>query len=137
MKTLHTAYRVGDLTRALDFYDKLGYLNLGVVDIGGGTTLSMLKFAEEPVVSLELVYRPDDGAVDIGTGFHHLVVQVDELAATLDVLTRAGLEPGPIETPGGEDGPKTAWLTDPDGYRIELVEWPASSPDGLTAEAFG
>jgi lactoylglutathione lyase len=37
---------------------------------------------------------------------------------------RSGVDPGPVERPGGPDGPQTAWLTDPDGYRIELVQWP-------------
>lgn len=58
------------------------------------------------------------------------------LAATLKALTQAGLKPEPVQFPGGSDGPKTSWLTDPDGYRIELVEWPAGHPDGITAADF-
>jgi lactoylglutathione lyase len=42
-----------------------------------------------------------------------------------------------VEFPGGPDGPQTAWLTDPDGYRIELVQWPPGHPDGITAADFG
>jgi lactoylglutathione lyase len=75
--------------------------------------------------------------VDIGTGFSHLVVQVDHLAATIEALSQAGLRPGPVERPGGPDGPQTSWLTDPDGYRIELVQWPTRHPDGITAADFG
>jgi len=57
-------------------------------------------------VSLELVHRPANGPVDIGTGFSHLAVQIDNLKATVEALTQAGLRPGPIELPGGPDGPQ-------------------------------
>lgn len=132
MKTLHTAYRVTDLALALRFYNALGYEVAGRVDLGEDVTLTMLKFPTEEVVTLELVHRPHDEPVDVGTGFSHLVVQVDDLADTVDTLSRAGLRPGPMERPGGPDGPRTAFLTDPDGYRIELVQWPPGHPDGIT-----
>lgn len=128
MKTLHTAYRVTDLALALRFYNALGYEVAGRVDLGEDVTLTMLKFPTEEVVTLELVHRAHDEPVDVGTGFSHLVVQVDDLADTVDTLSRAG----PIERPGGPDGPRTAFLTDPDGYRIELVQWPPGHPDGIT-----
>ena len=95
----------------------------------------MLKLPEEQVVSLELAHRPDHGPVDVGTGFSHLAFQVDDLAATLAGLSRAGVETSEIERPGGPDGPQTSWLVDPDGYRIELVQWPPGHP-GLTAASF-
>jgi len=137
MRTLHSAYRVTDLAASLEFYTALGYDEVGRGDIGGGTTLTMLKFPSEEVVTLELVHRPADGPVDVGTGFSHLVVQVDNLSATIKELSQAGLRPGPVERPGGPDGPQTSWLTDPDGYRIELVQWPAGHADGITAADFG
>ena len=136
MRTLHTAYRVTDLATSLDFYAALGYGQVGRVDIGGGASLTMLKFPGEAAVTLELLHRPADGPVAIGTGFSHLVVQVDDLAATTQALSQAGLRPGPVERPGGPDGPQTSWLTDPDGYRIELVQWPPGHPDGITAADF-
>jgi enamine deaminase RidA (YjgF/YER057c/UK114 family) len=55
--------------------------------------LTVLKFPGEEVVTLELVHRPADGPVQIGTGFSHLVVQVDELAATIAALRQHGLQP--------------------------------------------
>ncbi|TDD73878.1 VOC family protein [Actinomadura darangshiensis] len=136
MKTLHPAYRVTDLPASLGFYTTLGYEIVGSVDIGGGATLTMLKFPAEEIVSLELAHRPADGPVLLGTGFSHLPVQVDDLAATVAALSQAGLSPGPVERPGGPDGPQVAWLTDPDGYRIELVQWPPGHPDGITAADF-
>ncbi len=137
VKTLHAAYRVTDLTASLDFYAALGYGEVGRVDIGDGATLAMLKFPGEHVATPELVRRPAGEPVDIGTGVSHLVVQADDLAATIEVLSQAGLRPGPLERPGGPDGPQTSWLTGPDGYRIELVQWPPGHPDGITAADFG
>ena len=136
MTTLHTAYRVTDLTVSLDFYTTLGYRELGRVDLGHGNSLTMLKFPDEDVVTLELVHRPADHDVDIGTGFSHLVVQVDDIAAIVKALTRAGLQPGPLEHHEAPDGPITSWLTDPDGYRIELVQWPPGHADGISDADF-
>ena len=137
MRTLHTAYRVTDLNASLGFYATLGYSELGRVDLGDGNSLTMLSLPDEDVVTLELAHRPADGQVEIGTGFSHLVVQVDDIAATVEALTRAGLRPGPLEEHEGPDGPTTtSWLTDPDGYRIELVQWPPGHADGITREGF-
>jgi len=136
MRTLHTSFRVSQLDVSLAFYTALGYEQLGQVHLDGGASLTMLKFPSEDVVTLELVHRPADGPVDIGTGFSHLPVQVDDLAETLDVLVEAGLEPGAVERPGGPDGPQISWLTDPDGYRIELVQWPPGHPYGMTEADF-
>ncbi|MEA5153364.1 VOC family protein [Raineyella sp.] len=136
MKTLHTAYRVTDLDASLEFYRALGYREVGRVTVEDGSVLAVLAFPGEMTASLELVHRPEDGAVELGTGFHHLVVQVHDLAAALAGLTTAGWEPTRPEAPGGSEGPRTAWITDPDGYRIELVEWPSGHPDGLTAGDF-
>jgi lactoylglutathione lyase len=66
----------------------------------------------------------------------HLAVQADELATTIEVLLARGLEPGPEQRPGRADGARTSWLVDPDGYRIELVQWPAGHADGITAADF-
>ena len=136
MKTLHPSLRVSDLTASLAFYAALGYREVGRVDIAGGTTLVMLKFPDEQFVSLELVHRPGGDQVQIGTGFSHLGIQVVDLAAAIGGLTRAGREPGPVEYPAGPDGPQTSWIRDPDGYRIELVQWPAGHPDGITVADF-
>jgi lactoylglutathione lyase len=136
MKTLHVAYRVGDLAASLRFYNALEYGEVGRVQMNDGSSLTMLKLPGDEVVTLELVHRPADGPVDVGTGFSHLVVQLDDINAAVESLARAGLRPGAVERPGGPDGPETAWLTDPDGYRIELVQWPPGHADGLTRADF-
>ena len=135
MKTLFPAYRVTDLGVALEFYTTVGYDVVGNLDVGGGTRLAMLAFPEEPDVSIELVHRPADGPVAPG-GCDHLAVQVDDLDATREQLLAAGLDPSEVELPGGADGPRTAWLVDPDGYRIELVQWPPGHPVGMTRADF-
>jgi lactoylglutathione lyase len=127
---------VSNLAASLRFYRAIGFIEIGHVDLDEQATLTMLKLPEDQVVALELVHRPIEGAVEIGTGFSHLVVQTNDLVATLESLSSAGLEPSPLQHPGGADGPKTAWLIDPDGYRIELVQWPAGQTDGLTAAFF-
>jgi len=135
VRTLFPAYRVGDLERSLAFYTAVGYRVLGRVPVGEGATLALLSFPEEAAATLELVHRPAAGPAEIG-GFDHLAVQVDDLAQTLTALEARGLRPGPTELPGGADGPRTAWLADPDGYRIELVEWPPGHEEGITAADF-
>ena len=135
MRTIFAAYRVSDLERSLEFYSALGYQVLGRVAFDDGSQLVVLSFPEEPVASLELVHRPNAGSVEVG-GFDHLAIQVDNLADALAMLTERGLAPGEVELPGGPEGPRTSWLDDPDGYRIELVEWPAGHPYGLTAADF-
>jgi lactoylglutathione lyase len=136
METLHVAYRVTDLGASLEFYGALGYVALGRVDLDDGASLTMLKFPGEDVVTLELAHRPADGPVQVGTGFSHVVVRVDDLEATIVAFVEAGLDPTPAESPGGPDGPRTSWLTDPDGYRIELVQWPPGHARGITAADF-
>jgi lactoylglutathione lyase len=99
VKTLHTAYRVTDLAVSLDFYSALGYQEVGRISLGDGATLTVLKFPGEDVVTLELVHRRADERVRIGTGFSHLVIQVDELAGTIAALSQRGLQPEPAQPP--------------------------------------
>lgn len=127
MKTILFALRVSDLERSLAFYRTVGYTDLGTVPFDDGSSLVWLKLPDEPSVSLELVHRPADGTVEIA-GFEHLAIEVESLGETVERLAAGGLQPGEPEYPGGPDGPKTSWLVDPDGYRIELVEWPPSGP---------
>lgn len=135
-KTILVACRVTDLARSLEFYGALGYLEVGTVAFDDGSRLTMLRLPDEPAATLELVHRPADGPVEVGTGFDHLAIQVDTLADLIETLAEAGLEPGPQELPGGPEGPKISWLTDPDGYRIELVEWPPGHSGGITEADF-
>ncbi|MCK2212326.1 VOC family protein [Actinomadura sp. ATCC 31491] len=134
MRMLHLGLRVTDRERSLAFYTALGYVQLGFVPETGFGSLTMLKLPDDPFVSLELVHdaaRPvkDTGAVN------HLVVQVDDLDATIAGLAAKGVAAEPPADLG--EGMRTSWLTDPDGYRIELVQWPPGHPAGMTAADFG
>ena len=137
MKTLHTAYRVSDLERSLTFYRTVGFREIGRVATGDESLLVMLHLPDDgDVVTLELVHAPVRGAVEIGTGFRQIVVQVDDLAGALATLAAAGITCGEIEHPGGEAGPAISNLYDRDGYCIELVQWPLGHPDDMTSADF-
>lgn len=136
MRTLFVSYRVTDLERSLRFCTALGYGVLGRVEAGDGSRLVILKFPEETAASLELVHRPADGPVDVGSGVDHLAVQVEGMARSLEAVAGGRSGSGARPESGGPAGPRTSWRTDPDGYRIELVEWPAGHPDGMTAADF-
>ncbi len=130
MRTLHIGLRVTDFDRSLAFYTAVGYEIVGSVPETPIGQLTMLKLPDDEFVTLELVH--DGKPVDRGTDVSHLVVQVEAMADTLDVLAAHGIEPA---APGQEndDGLKTAFIADPDGRRIELVQWPAGHADGMTA----
>lgn len=136
MKTLHTAYRVVDPDRSLAFYQHLGFIELGQVVSPEGETLIMLKLPDDAAVTLELVHAPAAAPFVLGNGFHHLVVQVEDLDATLSGLSQHGIDFEAPQLPGGAEGPRTSFLRDPDGYRIELVQWPPGHAGGLTEADF-
>jgi lactoylglutathione lyase len=137
MKTLLTGYRVSDLGRSLDFYRAVGFREIERVALGDGAALVMLNLpGDGDVVTLELAYAPAAGALVVGNGFSHVAVQVDDLAATVADLARKGVACGPIERPGGAVGSVVSDLRDPDGYKIELVQWPPGHADGMTSADF-
>ena len=136
MRTLHIGLRVSDLDRSLAFYTAVGYTVAGTVEDTAFGSLTMLQLPGDQFVTIELVHDPAKGKAGPGSGINHLVIQVESLAATLTDLAAQGIAAGPPARPGGADGPQTSWITDPDGYRIELVQWPAGHPDGITTADF-
>jgi lactoylglutathione lyase len=137
MKTLHTAYRVRELGRSVEFYERFGFQQIGRVTTEDGSILVMLNLpGDGDVVTLELVYPRRSSSFEIGTGFSHIVVQVDSLDSTLAGFAERGISFEAPQQPAGEGGPKTCFVRDPDGYRIELVEWPPSHPDDMTRADF-
>ena len=114
MRTLHVGLRVSDLERSLTFYAAVGYAVVGTVEGTAFGSLSMLQLPGDHFVTIELVHDQARGKADLGTGISHLVIQVESLDVTLADLAAKGIA----------DGPRTSWITDPDGYRIELVQWP-------------
>jgi lactoylglutathione lyase len=136
MRTLHVGLRVSDPGRSLAFYAAVGYTVVGSVEGTPFGTLIMLRLPGDDFVTIELVHDPAKGAVDLGTGLNHLVVQVESLEKTLAELAARGIATEAPGAPGGADGPRTSWITDPDGYRIELVQWPAGHAEGMTEADF-
>jgi lactoylglutathione lyase len=136
MRTLHVGLRVTDLERSLAFYTAVGYTAAGTVEGTGYGTLTMLQLPDDTFVTIELVHDPAKGTAGPGGGISHLVIQVDSLDAVLTDLAAHGIAAEPPGRPGGADGPRTSWITDPDGYRIELVQWPAGHADGITSADF-
>ena len=130
---LHLGLRVTDLDRSLAFYTALGYAELGGVPETPFGSLTMLQLPDDPFVSLELVHDPARPVHDT-SAVNHLVIQVDDLTATIAELEASGVTAEPPTQPG--PGIRTSWLTDPDGYRIELVQWPPGHPAGMTGADF-
>jgi lactoylglutathione lyase len=136
MRTLHVGLRISDLDRSLAFYTAVGYAAVGTVEGTAFGSLTMLRLPGDGFVTIELVYNPARGAVDLGTGINHLVIQVESLDAALTDLAAHAIVAESPELPAGTEGPRTSWITDPDGYRIELVQWPAGHADGISEADF-
>ncbi|HET6392925.1 MAG TPA: VOC family protein [Blastococcus sp.] len=133
MRTLHVGLRVADRERSLAFYAAVGYEVVGSVPETGLGHLTMLKLPGDDVVTVELVHDPTTDGIELGTGFSHLVVQVESLDDTVARLAASGIEAEEPVFPDGSADVRTTWITDPDGRRIELVQWPAGHAVGLTA----
>jgi lactoylglutathione lyase len=93
--------------------------------------LTMLKLPGEEFVSIELVTDPTASPTG-RSGLHHLVVGVDDVHTCVARLADRGIKAEPPASPDDSDDFWTAWLTDPDGHRIELVQWPPGHPEGMT-----
>jgi lactoylglutathione lyase len=130
MKFLHAMLRVGELQRSIDFYTRhfgmklrrttdrpeqqytLAFLGYGADDGNG----------EVGSAEIELTYNYGVAAYDVGTAFGHLALGVPDVAAVCDSVRAAGgkvtREPGPVK--GGTSF--IAFVQDPDGYKIELIQ---------------
>jgi len=133
MRTLHFGLRVADLDRSLAFYTGVGYEVLGSVPETPLGVLTMLKLPRDEFVTIELVYNPTQGDGKVGAGLSHFVIQVDSMNATIAELSAHGIDAEVPTSPDGSDDFLTTWIVDPDGNRIELVQWPAGHADGITA----
>jgi lactoylglutathione lyase len=136
VKTLHFGLRVADLERSLAFYTGVGYEIVGSVPETGMGHLTMLKLPDDAFVSVELVHDPER-RVEVGTGPSHFVIKVESMAATIDALAASGINAEDPVSPDGSDDFLTTWIVDPDGNRIEFVQWPEGHLDGMTAADFG
>ena len=125
MRILHTMLRVGDLQRSIRFYtDVLGMKVLRTTDRPEQKyTLAFVGYGDESVHAvLELTYNYGVGTYDLGNAFGHVAIEVpDAAAACAAVRAKDGKvtrEAGPVK--GGTT--VIAFVEDPDGYKIELIE---------------
>ena len=137
MRTLHFGLRVADLDRSLAFYTALGYEIVGRVPETPLGELTMLKLPGDAFVTIELAHDRTEGGREVGAGPSHFVIQVESMDATVAELSARDIEAEPPVSPDGSDDFRTTWIVDPDGNRIELVQWPSGHAAGMTATDFG
>lgn len=124
MRLLHTMIRVGNLERSIKFYTELlGMQLLRQKDYPDGKfTLAFVGYGHETENSvIELTHNWDTDNYDIGTGFGHLAIEVDDVYAATDNIRGLG---GKIIRDAGPMNAGTtiiAFVEDPDGYPIELL----------------
>ena len=128
MRMLHTMIRVGDLEKSVAFYtDVLGMQLLRRKDYASGRfTLAFLGYGNEKEHTvLELTHNWDTEHYDLGNGYGHIALGVQDIQATCaGIADRGGRlvrEPGPMK----HGSTLIAFLEDPDGYKVELIELPA------------
>jgi lactoylglutathione lyase len=127
MKFLHTMLRVGDMPRSVDFYTRvIGMKVLRTTDMPEQKySLTFLGFGTgnaEGGGELELTYNYGVTQYDLGSAFGHLAIGVPDVAATCETIRAAG---GKVVRPAGPvKGGTTiiAFVEDPDGYKIELIQ---------------
>jgi lactoylglutathione lyase len=122
---LHTMIRVGDLDRSVKFYTELlGMKELRRRDVPDGKyTLAFVGYGDESSNAvIELTYNYGVEKYDLGTGFGHLAIGVPDIKAAVEKVRASGgkvtREPGPVKF----GTTVIAFVEDPDGYKIELIE---------------
>ena len=125
MRILHTMLRVGDLQRSIDFYTKvMGMSLLRTTDRPDQKySLAFLGYASNPdQAEIELTYNYGVSEYEMGSAYGHIASGVEDAAATCAAVKAAGgnvtREAGPVK--GGAT--VIAFVQDPDGYKIELIE---------------
>ncbi|HHJ38878.1 MAG: glyoxalase I [Methylothermaceae bacteria B42] len=124
MRILHTMLRVGDLDKSLHFYTEvLGMKLLRKRDYPEGKfTLAFVGYGDEQRNTvLELTYNWDTHHYDLGNGFGHIAIEVDDVYEAVEKIRDKGgkvvREPGPMK----HGNTILAFVEDPDGYKIELL----------------
>lgn len=125
MRLLHTMLRVGDMQRSIDFYTKvMGMTLLRTRDRPDQKyTLAFLGYGSNPEhAEIELTFNYGVDQYDLGTAYGHIAIGVQDAAATCAAVKESGgnvtREAGPVK--GGNT--VIAFIQDPDGYKIELIE---------------
>lgn len=123
IELIHTMLRILDEDRSLAFYRALGFEERGRARVGGDTATIIFMGLPGDGDRLELTLN--DGRTepyDVGTGYGHVALTVDDMDAELAGLAQAGVQPDKPPYEAHPGGPRITFVTDPDGYRIELIE---------------
>jgi lactoylglutathione lyase len=122
---LHTMVRITDPEKSRAFYEALGFRFSRDMDIVRGgereATNYFFSIGDADDV-LELTFNHDGRTYELGTGYGHIAIGVEDMAATLARLAEQGIEPERPPYQVREGGSFIAFVRDPDSYRIELIE---------------
>ena len=124
MAFIHTCYRISDPQRSIAFYEALGFETRRELPIREEAVNYFLGLPGDELPELELTYNFEspDGGYDLGTGYGHIALTVEDLDATLVELAGQGIEPERPPYTVREGGSRLCFVRDPDGYRVELIE---------------
>ena len=118
---IHTCYRITDIDKSVDFYEKLGFSELRRMDLPDGATNIFMGLPDDGA-RLELTYNPGVESYDVGTGYGHIAITAEDLDGTLEKLAGIGIEPEKPPYQVREGGSRLCFVRDPDDYRIEMIE---------------
>jgi lactoylglutathione lyase len=118
---IHTCYRIGDIERSVAFYTALGFEEVGRIPIRD-EAINVFMGLPGDGPRLELTYNHGVDSYELGTGYNHIAVTVDDLDARLAELAEQGIEPEKPPYTVREGGSRLCFVRDPDGYRVELIE---------------
>jgi lactoylglutathione lyase len=121
MDLIHTCYRVTDPERSIAFYEALGFEKRRELPIRDEAINYFLGVPGKDSPELELTYNFGVDSYELGTGYGHIALTVDDLDATLEQLAEQGIEPERPPYTVREGGSRLCFVRDPDGYRIELI----------------
>lgn len=121
MELLHTCYRIGDIDRSVAFYEALGFEERRRMPIRD-EAINVFMGLPGDADRLELTYNHGVDSYELGTGYNHIAVSVADINGTLEALAKQGIEAEKPPYQVREGGSFIAFVRDPDGYRIELIE---------------
>ncbi len=122
MKLIHTCYRITDPERSAAFYEALGLEKRRELPIREEAVNYFFGVPGQPQPELELTYNFGVDSYELGTGYGHIALTVDDLDQTLTQLAEQGIEPERPPYTIREGGSRLCFVRDPDSYRIELIE---------------
>ena len=122
---LHTMVRITDPERSRSFYEALGFSFSRDMDIVRSGELEATNYffsLGDAENVLELTFNHDGRSYELGTGYGHIAIGVDDLDGALARLRNLGIDPEREPYRVREGGSRLCFVRDPDGYRVELIE---------------